>query len=162
MEIERKWFVKKLPDLNGLTPVSYERYFLFIGEKVEVRIQKKGNKFEFERKSQISKLTREEQKFEITEEEFEFFKRFSNKSLIRDSYIYQQDPEISIKVYKGDHVGLIRAEVEFEGEEEAQQFTPPDWFGDEITESPIGRDKSLISLSKEEFNRIILDFKDND
>ena len=31
MEIERKWFVKTLPDLSGLTPVSYERYFLFIG-----------------------------------------------------------------------------------------------------------------------------------
>lgn len=81
MEIERKWFVKTLPDLSGLTPVSYERYFLFIGDTVEVRIQKKGNKFEFERKSQISKLTREEQKFEITEEEYETFKLFSNKSL---------------------------------------------------------------------------------
>lgn len=124
MEIERKWFVKKLPDLNGLTPVSYERYFLFISEKVEVRIQKKGRKFEFERKSQLSKFTREEQKFEITEEEFEIFKRFSNKSLIRDSYIYQQNPEISVKVYKGKHYGLIRAEVEFESEEEANIFTP--------------------------------------
>lgn len=158
MEIERKWFVKTLPDLSGLTPVSYERYFLFIGDTVEVRIQKKGNKFEFERKSQISKLTREEQKFEITEEEYETFKLFSNKSLIRDSYIYQKDPEISIKVYKGDHEGLVRAEVEFESEDEAQRFIPLDWFGKEITESPIGRDKSLISLSNEEFNQIISEY----
>jgi hypothetical protein len=60
IEIERKWFIKKLPDLQGLKSISYERYFLFIGDAVEVRIQKKGDKFEFERKSQISKLTREE------------------------------------------------------------------------------------------------------
>jgi len=157
MEIERKWFVKKLPDLSGLTPVSYERYFLFIGDTVEVRIQKKGNIFEFERKSQVSKLTREGQKFEITEKEFETFKQYCNKSLIRDSYLYQQDPEISIKIYKGDHEGLIRAEVEFVSEEDAKQFIPLDWFGEEITESPIGRDKSLVSLSNEEFNQIILD-----
>ena len=58
---------------------------------------------------------------------------------------------MSIKVYKGDYEGLIRAEVEFRNENDAKCFKPLNWFADEITYSPIGRDKSLILLTKKEF-----------
>lgn len=159
MEIERKWFIKNLPDLNHIQPVSFERYFLFIGDKIEIRIQKKGNIYEFERKVEINQLSRKEEVFEITKEEYDELKKFASKSIVRDSYLFQENPEISIKVYKGIHEGLIRAEVEFPNEEDAKSFTPLSWFGDEITNSPVGRDKSLITLSLEEFSKIIVTLK---
>ncbi len=151
MEIERKWLAKKLPELSNFTPISYERYFLFIGEKVEIRIQKKGKKFEFERKAQISKLSREEQKFEVTKEEFETLKKKCKKSIIRESYLLEENPEISLKIYHGNYEGLIRVEVEFSSENDAKEFKPLKWFGEEITDTPLGKDKSLIKLSKDEF-----------
>lgn len=155
MEIERKWLVKNLPDLAGLTPITYERYFLYIGNNIEIRIQRKGDRYQFERKSQVGKLSREEQVFDITEGEFNTLKRQSLKAILRDSYLIQEYPQITLKIYKGDYEGLIRAEVEFESEEEAEKFVPLDWFGKEITETPLGRDKLLISLSDDEFKKLM-------
>lgn len=151
-EIERKWILSRLPDVGNQLPVKYERHFLFIGEGVEVRIQRKADKFEFERKVESNDLTRIGEKFEITEAEFNHFKQYAVGSIVRESYILQG---ISIKVYKGKHSGLIRAEVEFNSEEEAQKFKPLDWFGEEITDLPVGKDKKLSQLSSEEFNQLL-------
>ena len=35
--------------------------------------------------------------------------------------------------YAGELEGLMVAEVEFESEDEADGFEPPDWLGDEVT-----------------------------
>jgi CYTH domain-containing protein len=159
MEIERKWLVKNLPNLENLPAIKYERHFLFVGEKIEIRIQKKGEAYEFERKVELNELSRESQKFKITKEEFDVLKVFCTKSLIRESYLLQNNPEISIKIYKEDYEGLIRAEVEFDNENDAREFKPLDWFGEEITENPLGRDKLLISLSKEDFKKMLVLYK---
>ncbi len=130
MEIERKWLVKNLPDLSNLMLVKWERYFLFINDKIEIRIQKKGDKYELERKSVLSKLSREEVKFEITKDEYDTLEKYCSKS-------------------------IIRAEVHFTSEEEAEAFKPLDWFGKEITDSPLGRDKTIINLSEGEFTKLM-------
>jgi CYTH domain-containing protein len=160
MEIERKWLVKQLPKLKGKSSVMYERYFLYIGEKTEIRIQKKGSKYEFERKSEVSDLARAEQKFEITEDEFRILKKDCEKSIKRESYFLSEDPEISLKIYHGKYEGLIRAEVEFASENAAKSFEPLGWFGKEITHTPLGRDKLLIKLNKEEFEKLLYEHKD--
>ena len=85
-EIERKFLVKKLPDLSNKTPIWYERYFLQITPDYEDRIQKKGDKYEREKKRKTSYLTRETEKFEISKEEFEKLKKVASKSIIRESY----------------------------------------------------------------------------
>lgn len=41
-------------------------------------------------------MSRKEQKFEITQEEFEALKRNSTKSIIRESYLLGENPEISL------------------------------------------------------------------
>lgn len=38
-----------------------------------------------------------------------------------------------LDVFGGAHEGLLLAEVEFPSQEEAEKFTPPDWFGQEVT-----------------------------
>ena len=52
-EIERKFLVKKKPDLSKEESINYERYFLKIESDFEERIQKKGDKYEKERKLNI-------------------------------------------------------------------------------------------------------------
>jgi adenylate cyclase len=39
----------------------------------------------------------------------------------------------SVDVYTGRHEGLRVVEVEFDSEPAAAEFTPPDWFGPEVT-----------------------------
>lgn len=41
---------------------------------------------------------------------------------------------IELDVYEGDLEGLLVAEVEFESEEAADAFAPPDWLGPDVTE----------------------------
>ena len=40
---------------------------------------------------------------------------------------------IELDVFKNEYKGLHLAEVEFETEEEANTFCPPDWFGEDVT-----------------------------
>jgi adenylate cyclase len=151
-EIERKWIVKELPNVSGQTPLQYERYFLFNADGIEVRIQRKGDKYEFERKVEASELTRTGQKFEISEAEYSLFQELSIGEIIRESYIVNN---VSVKVYKGKHKGLIRAEIEFESEEEATTFEPLDWFGEEITNTDLGKDKKLMNLDERMFQSLL-------
>lgn len=151
-ETERKWILPQLPDIGNQKPIKYERHFLYIGEGIEIRIQKKGSKFEFERKVKATGLTRTGQKFEITEDEFNNLKQYSTGSIIRESYKLN---EISIKVYSGKYKGLIRAEVEFDSEQKAEKFSPPEWFGKEITDSVFGKDNYLVRLSSSDFKKIL-------
>jgi adenylate cyclase len=155
MEIGRKWLVKKLPDLSKITPNKFERYFVYIDNGVEIRVQKIDTRYEFERKVETSSLTRTGELFNITKEEFEFFKSLSTKKIIRDFYKIQAEPEIAITIYHGDFQGLKRAEVEFKTEEEANSFIPLDWFGKEITNTKLGKDKHLIQLNPSEFTSIL-------
>lgn len=156
-EIERKWLLKEVPErYRAQIPLHYERHFLFSENGIEIRVQKKGNKYEFERKTESNDLTRAVVKFEITGEEYTLLKKLSNASLERQSYnLNDGGYEISIKEYLGRHQGLIRAEVEFDSELSANQFIPPSWFGKEITNSELGKDKKLIDLSTESFEGLL-------
>ena len=40
---------------------------------------------------------------------------------------------IELDIFENELEGLIIAEVEFTSEEEALSFTPPEWFGDDVT-----------------------------
>lgn len=150
LEIERKFILKTLPDVSGITPVKYERYFLERGNSIETRIQKKGDKYTYEKKVEKEGVGRERaEEREISEEEFNTLKKTASKAILRTRY--DISPLIAIQVYHGDYKGLIRYEVEFNTVEEAQAFVPEPWLGKEITDSPLGRDGKLLDLSREEF-----------
>ena len=154
-EIERKFLVKEVPDLTGKQPIRYERYYLENSDKKERRIQRKGDKFELEELIEDSNLTRQKTKKQITEQEFKGLKKSASNAVIRDSSLISESPQMTLKVYHDKYDGLIRAEVEFSSEEEAKSFEVPNWFGKEITNSPLGRDSRLLKLSEEEFQSLI-------
>lgn len=152
MEIERKWIVNPAVAVElivGKQAIPYERWFLSISDAVEERIQRKGDVYEYERKETISELSSEKVKREISSEEFITLKEKAIAGITRDSYLL--DSGISLKIYTGTHQGLIRAEVEFDSEDAAKSFNVPEWFGPEITESLLGRDKKLATLPNEDF-----------
>ena len=42
---------------------------------------------------------------------------------------------IELDVFQGEYDGLVYAEIEFDTEDEAIQFKPPEWFGEDVTYS---------------------------
>src|SRR3989344_9376088 len=111
MEIERKFLINGMPDLSGIKPISYERYYIKKdGETVE-RIQKKGDSYEYETKRTISHLEHKKEKRRITQKEFAELKRGKeDEGIIRDGYLLSSNPDVSIKIYHGKFDGLARVE----------------------------------------------------
>ena len=61
---------------------------------------------------------------------------------IRYSIPYQ-DNIIELDVFQGELEGLCLAEVEFESEESASIFQPPEWFGEDVTADERYKNKNL-------------------
>ena len=154
-EIERKFLVNKLPNISQLEATEYERYFLFIDENSEIRIQRKGDNYELERKVTRSSLKAEKQKLKISQREYDILKQSCEKNISRISYTISNSPKISIKIYSGDFKWLSRVKIEFQSESEALDFVPDKWFWKEITHSPLWRDSTLVKLNKAEFLKLI-------
>ncbi len=156
-EIERKFLVQKMPKLRGIKVVPQERYFIQQGEEgiVEEGFKRTGNVFQHELKISIAPDERTQEIIIITKEEFERFKKNSTKVIYRDSYLVSEKPRILIKKYKGDYEGLVLAEVEFDSHEEAEKFVALDWMGAEVTDTLIGKDAHLVTLSRKEFQKIV-------
>lgn len=150
-EIERKFLVLKLPELNNIDPIHYERYIINDEANKQVRIQKKDNSYELELKIKINDFEYEKTKKNISKSEFKKLSASCHKSIIRDSYLVNTCPNITIKKYFGDYEGLIRAEVEYENAEQMQTFKLPEWLGNEITGTNLGNDNKLARLSRNEF-----------
>lgn len=155
-EIERKWWVKTMPDLTGLTPLQDERYYLFADDTVSLRFQQRGDRFELERMETVRELTRTQAKLAIGAAEFNALKKVATGPLVRDSYLIRPaDPQITLKVYRGLFEGLVRIEVEFTSLELAKNFTIPDWFGEEMTDSPLSFDSKLVNMTHDEFKALL-------
>lgn len=154
-EIERKFLIKKVPDINNFKSVLYERYYIYRDDVIELRIQKKGEKYEIERKKIINGLKAIKTKISISKSEFEKLKKLGAKVIIKESYFFDNNPSMSIKIYHGQHKGLNKVEVEFDSEKSAKNFSIPDWFGEEITDSIVSRDAKLLDLSHEELQNFL-------
>lgn len=159
IELERKFLINYLPNLDGYIVTRYERYYLDDDLNNQVRIQKKNNNYELEKKIKISDKEYKKIKTDISSEDYYNLIKNSTKVIIRDSYNLSDDPNISIKIYHGNYEGLSRVEVEFKSLEEYNSFVIPAWFGKEITNTKLGLDVKLISLSRIEFLQLLDNIK---
>ncbi len=153
--ITRKFLVKDLPDLSNIKKDIYDRYYLYNKNSIVIRVQKINEDFELERKVNESDLVRDGTTIKITKDEFDVLKLYSQQHIQRESYQLQENPRIVLRVYHGEYEGLIRAEVNFSSEDDANSFESLDWFDREITGNPLAQDGYLLQLSKEEFQKLL-------
>lgn len=132
MEIERKFLIKELPDLSKYKFTEIEQGYL--STQPVVRIRKKDNKYILTYKGS-GLMAREEIEANISEEGYKHLAEKIDGNLItKKRYFIPLDPyTIELDIFEGHMAGLIMAEVEFPSEEEANSFTPPAWFGDDVT-----------------------------
>jgi adenylate cyclase len=134
MEVERKFLVSELPDLDGTQSDEIEQGYLAIGPDGEVRVRRKGEKLVLTAK-RGSGIARDEAEIELDRADFDLLWQLTEgRRLHKRRYVVPLgDLGIEVDVYEGDLEGLVVAEVEFASEEEARRFEPPDWLGEEAT-----------------------------
>lgn len=136
MEIERKFLVKKLPaNLKDYTSKTIEQGYL--STEPVVRVRKSNEKYTLTYKSK-GFLSREEYNLPLTEESYYHLKEKVDGNIIsKKRYLIPLGSNLTIEldVFNAPFDTLVLAEVEFATEEQAKSFTPPDWFGEDVTYS---------------------------
>ena len=133
MEIERKYLLKKLPDnLDTYRHRHLEQGYLCTAPVV--RIRKDDDRYELTYKSG-GMMVRQEYNLLLTKDSYEHLKKKIDGPLIsKKRYMIPYEKYmIELDVFENDLAPLVLAEVEFETEEEANTFTPPEWFGKDVT-----------------------------
>lgn len=176
LEIERKFYISPNNEslhsaLKDKAPFIEERYYLYRKDGIEIRFTRlsspENRYYTLDRmalqqsETADSHIVRTKERLKISSQEFDELlalvqlRNPSAKPIIRWSYHMGDTPKFEIKVYQGRHEGLVRAEIEFDTQEEASVFAPLSWFGPEITNSPVGIDTRLPDLSDEEFSGVL-------
>jgi len=154
-EIERKFLIASLPpDLDKFPKKEISQGYLAITpDGTEVRLREKGNKYYQTIKTAGGKI-RGETEIEITKEQFQsLWPMTEGKRVEKTRYeIPYQNSLIELDVYAGSLKGLLTAEVEFKTEKGSNEFTPPDWFGKEVTEDKRYKNQNLAIAGKPEIS----------
>ena len=134
MEIERKYLVKDLPEnLEQYPHKELEQAYLCTAPVVRVR--REGEEYVLTYKSK-GLMVREEYNLPLTREAYlHLLKKADGIVITKTRYVIPEKNNLHIEldIFHGKHSGLILAEVEFPTEEEANQYCPPDWFGEDVT-----------------------------
>lgn len=141
MEIERKYLVASLPEnLDSYPHVEIEQCYLCTSPTVRVR--RMGDVHILTVKENLSK-GREGEAIHNREEEFllsaESYKRLKAKCegrpVLKTRYKILLNGGLiaELDLFHGVHQGLQLVEVEFPDTAASDAFTPPDWFGEEVS-----------------------------
>lgn len=134
MEIERKYLVKALPENLEQYPCQHIEQGYLNTDPV-VRIRRSNDKYTLTYKGE-GLMVREEYNLLLNEQAFLHLREKVDGILItKRRYLipYKEKYTIELDIFDGELAPLQLAEVEFENEEEANLFLPPDWFGDDVT-----------------------------
>lgn len=136
MEIEKKFLVKYLPDnLEEYTRKRISQGYMCTNPVV--RIRRSNEEYFLTYKGQ-GLVAREEHEFPISAEAFEHMLPKIDGILIdKIRYLIPlSDGHIAeLDVFQGTLAPLRLVEVEFDSMEEAERFSAPDWFGDDVSNS---------------------------
>jgi CYTH domain-containing protein len=145
-EIERKFLVGELPAEAGNARPEHIRQGYLNLEPAEVRIRSRsGRQHELTVKS-VGGLSRAEVNVPLTPEQFDELWPLVQRSIEKERTVLALAGQaVEVDVYRGRLAGLVVAEVEFRSEGEAQAFTPPSWFGREITADARYRNAALAA-----------------
>lgn len=134
MEIERKYLVKELPGHLEQYP-CHKIIQGYLNTEPVVRVRRQDEEYYLTYKGS-GMLAREEYNLPLTAQSFEHLIAKADGNIIaKTRYLipFQEAYTIELDVFEAPFAPLILAEVEFSSIEEAEQFTPPAWFGEDVT-----------------------------
>lgn len=147
MEIERKFLIKKLPDnLTSYKARKIEQAYLCTDPVVRVRRDNDDYYLTYKSKGMI---VREEYNFPLTKEAYGHLLAKADGNIItKTRYEIPEKDNLTIEldVFEGKFDGLLLAEVEFASEEESLGYIPPEWFGEDVSNSTKYHNSTLSRL----------------
>ena len=148
MEIERKFLITSPPDGYKAFPYHEIEQGYLCTDPV-VRVRKEDDIYYLTYKSK-GRLSREEYNLPLTAEAYShLIAKADGNILTKKRYLIPAESAgltIEFDVFEGKFQGLMLAEVEFETEDEAMAFTPPEWFGRDVTFSGEYQNSRLSGL----------------
>lgn len=155
MEIERKYKIECLNDL----PENYRAFPCHAIEQAYlctdpvVRVRREDDSYYLTYKGK-GLLAREEYNLPLTKESYEhLLKKADGLVLTKVRWLLplegRTDLTIELDIFSGCYKGLILGEVEFPTIEDADSFTPPDWFGEDVTFSGLYQNSRLSNPHKQ-------------
>ncbi len=136
MEIERKFLIRELPgDLN-----NYEKKKIaqgYLNTDPVVRIRRSNDEYYLTYKGK-GMMVREEYNLPLNEEAFaHMVKKIDGILIQKTRYLIPLEDNLTaeLDIFEGALAPLRLVEVEFNSVEAAESFTPPDWFGEDVTSS---------------------------
>lgn len=147
MEIERKFLIKKLPDnLTSYKARKIEQAYLCTDPVVRVRRDNDDYYLTYKSKGMI---VREEYNLPLTKEAYGHLLAKADGNIItKTRYEIPEKDNLTIEldVFEGKFDGLLLAEIEFASEEEALCYIPPEWFGEDVSNSTKYHNSTLSRL----------------
>ena len=133
MEIERKFLLSHIPTLTDLDSKQIKQ--AYISTSPVIRIRQLDNLYFLTVKSH-GHMAREEFEMAISEEEFDTLLKKVDSNVISKTRYYiplHDNLTAELDMYYDNLEGLSTVEVEFSSIDEANNFTPPNWFGLDVT-----------------------------
>lgn len=147
MEIERKFLVKSLPENLSQYPCrEIEQGYLNISPVV--RIRRSNDTYTLTYKGS-GLMVREEYNLPLTADAFSHLKeKIDGNLIVKRRYLIPCSEKLTVEldIFDGSLAPLQLAEVEFESEEDANAFIPPEWFGEDVTFSTKYHNSTLSQL----------------
>ena len=138
MEIERKFLIDKIPesiDLSGLKCRRIEQGYLCTEPVVRVRRDNDDCYLTYKSKGL---MVREEYNLPLTKESYgPLLPKIDGLLIAKTRYLIPLNEHLTaeLDIFEKDLAPLTLVEVEFDSVEEADKFTAPDWFGEDVTNS---------------------------
>lgn len=134
MEIERKYLVSEIPEHLESYPCRHLEQG-YLNTSPVVRIRKDNDKYELTYKSK-GYMARMEYNLPLTKEAYEhLLTKIDGRLIQKRRYMIPVSSELTaeLDIFEGELAPLVLVEVEFSSEEEANTFTAPEWFGEDVT-----------------------------
>ena len=149
VEIERKFRVRKMPDLEGLIPFRVRQGYLTLpGDSVEVRLRQKDDRFFMTLKSEGG-LERLEYEVQIDRTQFDtLWPATQGRRIEKTRHVgrLSSGEMHELDVFDGNLAQLTLVEVEFPSRAASRAFIPPDWFGADVTSDKRFKNKALAMM----------------
>lgn len=140
VEIEKKWIIDrtKIPyDLSNSEMIKIEQTYISFSPEIRVRKINEGEKYTFAVKTNMVSdgMIRDEMEREITQEEYNnLIKKQEGNTIYKTRYQFLDgDYLLAIDIFSGELDGLAYLEIEFENQEEANNFKTPAWAIKDVT-----------------------------
>ena len=151
-EIERKFLIKGSAWQNG-EGILIRQGYLHNEIDGTVRVRTKGERAYLTIKGGTTGITRLEFEYEIPlEEANEILDELCQKPLIEKMRyeVYVGGFKWEIDEFMGENAGLVVAEIELE--DENQEFTKPDWLGEEVSDDFRYQNANLVRHPYSQWN----------